>query len=393
MVAAAAEETEDNAPVLLPLADGRLLTLPARQVVPILAALVELFAGRTGAEGEGGRFGFARTEAADLAWLEERRAPRCRGRGAAAARAAAARGRRCHPAGAAACGFRRHAAALPGAGRRLAAVPARRRARRRAGRRHGPRQDGADPGTSRGGAGGGAARPAGAGGLPDQPGAELAARGGALRPPLSVLSLHGPSRKQRFADIPRQTGHHHLSSARPRPCGADRAGLARGGAGQAQTIKNPNAETTRQALRLKARQRLCLSGTPLQNHLGELWSLFDFLSPGFLGSPSAFRSRYRTPIEKTATPSGKRSWRGAPAAHGETHRPLNALQRLAELARGSVAIGGQSAKTASSTSSNTSDPSTRPVGTYLARMMRPLSCSSERRPPGISNGACPAASV
>ena len=74
LIAAAAEETEDNAPVLLPLADGRLLTLPARQVVPILAALVELFAGRTGAEGEGagGRFGFVRTEAADLAWLEER---------------------------------------------------------------------------------------------------------------------------------------------------------------------------------------------------------------------------------------------------------------------------------------------------------------------------------
>jgi SNF2 family DNA or RNA helicase len=67
---------------------------------------------------------------------------------------------------------------------------------------------------------------------------------------------------------------------------------------EAQTIKNPNAETTRQALRLRARQRLCLSGTPLQNHLGELWSLFDFLAPGFLGSAKAFRSRYRTPIEK-----------------------------------------------------------------------------------------------
>ena len=44
----------------------------------------------------------------------------------------------------------------------------------------------------------------------------------------------------------------------------------------------------RQALRLKARQRLCLSGTPLQNHLGELWSLFDFLAPGFLGGQKSF---------------------------------------------------------------------------------------------------------
>jgi SNF2 family DNA or RNA helicase len=67
---------------------------------------------------------------------------------------------------------------------------------------------------------------------------------------------------------------------------------------EAQTIKNPNAETTRQALRLKAGQRLCLSGTPLQNHLGELWSLFDFLAPGFLGSQRGFRARYRNPIEK-----------------------------------------------------------------------------------------------
>ena len=49
---------------------------------------------------------------------------------------------------------------------------------------------------------------------------------------------------------------------------------------------------------LRARQRLCLSGTPLENHLGELWSLFDFLAPGFLGNARSFRSRYRTPIEK-----------------------------------------------------------------------------------------------
>jgi SNF2 family DNA or RNA helicase len=46
-----------------------------------------------------------------------------------------------------------------------------------------------------------------------------------------------------------------------------------------------------------ARRRLCLTGTPLENHLGELWALFDFLMPGFLGDADTFRRVYRTPIE------------------------------------------------------------------------------------------------
>ncbi|MCQ9186957.1 ATP-dependent helicase, partial [Streptomyces sp. IBSBF 2953] len=49
---------------------------------------------------------------------------------------------------------------------------------------------------------------------------------------------------------------------------------------------------------LNARHRLCLSGTPLENHLGELWSLMDFVCPGLLGSEAQFREHYRTPIER-----------------------------------------------------------------------------------------------
>ncbi|MDD1965313.1 DEAD/DEAH box helicase [Pseudomonas putida] len=68
---------------------------------------------------------------------------------------------------------------------------------------------------------------------------------------------------------------------------------------EAQYIKNPNSKAAQAARQLNARQRLCLSGTPLENHLGELWSLFHFLMPGWLGDAKQFNSNYRTPIEKS----------------------------------------------------------------------------------------------
>jgi SNF2 family DNA or RNA helicase len=67
---------------------------------------------------------------------------------------------------------------------------------------------------------------------------------------------------------------------------------------EAQYIKNPNSKAAQAARSLNARQRLCLSGTPLENHLGELWSLFHFLMPGWLGDSKQFNSNYRSPIEK-----------------------------------------------------------------------------------------------
>ncbi len=67
---------------------------------------------------------------------------------------------------------------------------------------------------------------------------------------------------------------------------------------EAQNIKNPHAKVAQAACKLDARHRLCLSGTPVENHLGELWSLMKFLVPGFLGSESAFNARFRKPIEK-----------------------------------------------------------------------------------------------
>jgi SNF2 family DNA or RNA helicase len=51
-------------------------------------------------------------------------------------------------------------------------------------------------------------------------------------------------------------------------------------------------------MQLKADHRLCLTGTPLENHMGELWSLFHFLMPGFLGDMSTFKTLYKNPIEQ-----------------------------------------------------------------------------------------------
>ena len=59
---------------------------------------------------------------------------------------------------------------------------------------------------------------------------------------------------------------------------------------EAQAIKNAGTETAKAARLLKSRQRLALSGTPIENHLGDLWSLFEFLNPGMLGTASVFQS-------------------------------------------------------------------------------------------------------
>jgi len=58
---------------------------------------------------------------------------------------------------------------------------------------------------------------------------------------------------------------------------------------EAQAIKNAGTETAKAVRLLKSRHRLALSGTPIENHLGELWSLFEFLNPGMLGSTSVFQ--------------------------------------------------------------------------------------------------------
>ncbi|MEY3445324.1 MAG: hypothetical protein RIR45_79, partial [Pseudomonadota bacterium] len=71
---------------------------------------------------------------------------------------------------------------------------------------------------------------------------------------------------------------------------------------EAQNIKNASTHAAQVVGQLQTRHRLCLSGTPMENHLGEIWSLFHFLMPGFLGSQARFKELFRTPIEKQGDP-------------------------------------------------------------------------------------------
>jgi SNF2 family DNA or RNA helicase len=69
---------------------------------------------------------------------------------------------------------------------------------------------------------------------------------------------------------------------------------------EAQNIKSPNTLQTRAAKALNAEFKLLVTGTPVENHLGEFWCLFDTMQPGFLGSYQAFRQEYIKPILRAA---------------------------------------------------------------------------------------------
>ncbi len=126
-----------------------------------------------------------------------------------------------------------------------------------------------------------------------------AAEAAKFTPHLKTLVLHGSERSESYAKIPRvdvvftsypllardieiltvQVWHSVVLD-------------------EAHTIKNPRSITARSACQLRADHRICLSGTPMENHLGELWSLMRFLMPGYLGDEKSFNTQVRKPIEK-----------------------------------------------------------------------------------------------
>ena len=67
---------------------------------------------------------------------------------------------------------------------------------------------------------------------------------------------------------------------------------------EAQSIKNRTSQTAVSVKKLVAEHRMVLTGTPLENSLLDLWSIFDFLMPGYLGTATDFRDRYEIPVAK-----------------------------------------------------------------------------------------------
>ncbi len=118
-------------------------------------------------------------------------------------------------------------------------------------------------------------------------------------PGLQVLVLHGAGRTAHFPHLAEFDLVLTTYPLLPR----DRAALLKQPwhyliLDEAQQIKNPRAQAAQVVRAMQAKHRLCLTGTPMENHLGELWAQFDFLMPGFLGDRDSFTRTYRTPIEK-----------------------------------------------------------------------------------------------
>jgi SNF2 family DNA or RNA helicase len=72
---------------------------------------------------------------------------------------------------------------------------------------------------------------------------------------------------------------------------------------EAQNIKNPETRQSKAARALQADWRIALTGTPVENHVGDLWPIMDFLNPGLLGSQTEFRRAFFTPIQTNSDPS------------------------------------------------------------------------------------------
>jgi superfamily II DNA or RNA helicase len=119
-------------------------------------------------------------------------------------------------------------------------------------------------------------------------------------PALRMLPLHGPTRAERFAQIDAHDVVITTYALLARDAVLRERSWHAVILDEAQALKNPQAKIAQIALGLRAEHRLCLTGTPVENHLGDLWSLFSIALPGALGDRKHFGRVFRTPIEKHA---------------------------------------------------------------------------------------------
>jgi SNF2 family DNA or RNA helicase len=128
-------------------------------------------------------------------------------------------------------------------------------------------------------------------------------------PDLRVLVHHGAARKK--SDLAAQAARHDVVISSYALLHRDEKHLAEIEWGdvildEAQNIKNPSTKQAQVARRLNAQWRAALTGTPVENRLSELWSIFQFLNPGYLGSQEAFRAQLANPIERAGDPTAAR---------------------------------------------------------------------------------------
>jgi SNF2 family DNA or RNA helicase len=118
-------------------------------------------------------------------------------------------------------------------------------------------------------------------------------------PTLKVLALQGPDRHARFTEISENdlvvTSYALIrrDAERYRAFEFDTVVLD-----EAQHIKNRQTQNAQAVKAMRTRQRLVLTGTPMENSVLDLWSIFDFLMPGYLGTAKDFRERYELPIAR-----------------------------------------------------------------------------------------------
>ncbi len=117
-------------------------------------------------------------------------------------------------------------------------------------------------------------------------------------PELSCIVMHGPQRKRHFTNIDNYdiviTSYALINKDENIYQQHDLYYLI---LDEAQYIKNPKTKLYESITQIKPQHKLCLTGTPMENHLGELWSQFNFLLPGFLGGHSQFTQLFKSPIQ------------------------------------------------------------------------------------------------